>query len=38
MAGQVCGQLDSIRPAKEIIEEMYNDAVACLKNAASIDI
>ena len=38
MAGQVCGQLDSIRPAKDIIEDMYNGAIECLKKAPSIDI
>ena len=38
MAGQVCGQLKAIRPAKEIIEEMYNDAKAALAKAPSIEI
>ncbi|MCR5716989.1 MAG: nitronate monooxygenase [Lachnospiraceae bacterium] len=36
MAGQVCGQLKQIRPVAEILEEMNNDAKACLQNAASL--
>lgn len=30
MAGQVCGQLDEIRPIAEILEQLYNDAKARL--------
>lgn len=30
MAGQVCGQLDEIRPIADILEQLYNDAKARL--------
>lgn len=32
MAGQVCGQLEEIRPVAEILEKMYNDAKARLNS------
>ncbi len=38
MAGQVCGQLKEIRPVGVILEELYENAKAALKNAASIDL
>ena len=32
MAGQVCGQLEEIRPVAEILEKMYSDAKARLNS------
>ena len=36
MAGQVCGQLQAVRPAAEILEELYEDARAALREAGEI--
>jgi enoyl-[acyl-carrier protein] reductase II len=38
MAGQTCGQLTAIRPAVEILDEMYVNAKHVLHNASSIAI
>lgn len=35
MAGQVCGQLQEIRPLAVILEEMYEDAKKCLDRVSS---
>lgn len=38
MAGQVCGQLKEVKPVKDIIEEMYNQAKSVLESAAKIQL
>ena len=35
MAGQVCGQLKEIRPAADIIKDLYEDALARMKSMGS---
>lgn len=36
MSGQVCGQLKEIRSVKDIIEEMWNDAVLAVQSTAKL--
>ena len=36
MAGQIAGMVNEIRPVKDIVETMMNDANALLKNAKEI--
>ncbi len=38
MAGQVCGQLTAIRPASDILDDIYVDAKRTLANAVNIAI
>ena len=38
MAGQVCGQLQAIRPVAEILSELDKDAKQTLKDAGNIAI
>ena len=33
MAGQVCGQINQIRPVQEILEEMYSEFSLCLRGS-----
>lgn len=35
MSGQVCGQLTEIKPIKDILEGMYNEAIATVEQIAS---
>jgi enoyl-[acyl-carrier protein] reductase II len=38
MAGQVCGQLNEIRPVADILDDLYTGAQKCLKQMGSMEI
>ncbi len=38
MAGQVCGQLHTVRPVAEILDELWRDAKSTLQSAPQIEI
>jgi enoyl-[acyl-carrier protein] reductase II len=38
MAGQVCGQLNEIRPVADILDDLYTGAQKCLKQMGSLEI
>jgi enoyl-[acyl-carrier protein] reductase II len=38
MAGQVCGQLNEIRPVADILDDLYTGAQKCLKQMGSMNI